>query len=135
MAPGALPSPDRVPEQRLLSPEICLRRRRCCETILGKTLIDLGFGLRKALNRRRGCVRGPPGGPHHPWAWPGGGAPPHGEPALWPPSDSRSVFGPLPGKIGVLELVSSNSENISCVAFLKHKNSRKQGTVTVASCQ
>jgi hypothetical protein len=40
-------------------------------------------------------------------------------PALWPPSDSRSVFGPLLGKIGVLELVSSNSENISCVAFLK----------------
>jgi hypothetical protein len=39
------------------------------------------------------------------------------------------------GKIGVSELVSSNSENISCVAFLKHKNSRKQGTGTVASCQ
>jgi hypothetical protein len=39
------------------------------------------------------------------------------------------------GKIGVLELVSSNSENISCVALLKHKNSRKQGTGTVASCQ
>jgi hypothetical protein len=31
------------------------------------------------------------------------------------------------GKIRLLELVSSNSENISCVAFLKHKNSRKQG--------
>jgi hypothetical protein len=39
----------------------------------------------------------------------------------WPPSGSRSVFGPLPGKIGVLELISSNSENISRVAFLKHK--------------
>jgi hypothetical protein len=38
-------------------------------------------------------------------------------------------------KIRLLELVSSNSENISCVAFLKHKNSRKQGTGTVASCQ
>jgi hypothetical protein len=34
-----------------------------------------------------------------------------------------------------LELVSSNSENISCVGFLKHKNSRKQGTGSVASCQ
>jgi hypothetical protein len=32
-------------------------------------------------------------------------------------------------------VVSSNSENISCVAFLKHKNNRKQGTGTVASCQ
>jgi hypothetical protein len=54
---------------------------------------------------------------------------------LWPPSGSLSVFGKLLGKIGVLELVSSNSENISCVAFLKHKNSKKQGTGTVASRQ
>jgi hypothetical protein len=51
------------------------------------------------------------------------------------PSGSLSVFGRLPGKIRLLELVSSNSENISCVAFLKHKNSRKQGTGTMASCQ
>jgi hypothetical protein len=29
------------------------------------------------------------------------------------------------GKIGTSAFVSSNSENISCVAFLKHKNSRK----------
>jgi hypothetical protein len=28
---------------------------------------------------------------------------------------------------------SSNSENISCVTFLKHKNNRKQETSTVAS--
>jgi hypothetical protein len=46
---------------------------------------------------------------------------------LWPSSGSRSVFGTLQGKIRLLELVSSNSENIFCVAFLKHKNSRKQG--------
>jgi hypothetical protein len=30
------------------------------------------------------------------------------------------------GKIGTLAFVSSNSENISCVAFLKHKNSRNR---------
>jgi hypothetical protein len=47
------------------------------------------------------------------------------EGGLWPSSGSLSVFGKLSGKIGVLELVSSNSENISYVAFLKHKNSRK----------
>jgi hypothetical protein len=45
MALRALPRPGRVPEQRLLSPEIGLRRRRHCGTVLGKTLIDLGFGL------------------------------------------------------------------------------------------
>jgi hypothetical protein len=57
------------------------------------------------------------------------------EGSLWPPFGSLSVFGKLLGKIGVLKLVSYNFENISCVAFLKHKNSRKQGTDTVASCQ
>jgi hypothetical protein len=29
------------------------------------------------------------------------------------------------GKLGGSAFVSSNSENISCVTFLKHKNSRK----------
>jgi hypothetical protein len=56
------------------------------------------------------------------------GVPPPSEPALWPPSGSLSVLVLRPGKIGVWVFVSSNSENISCVAFLKHKNSRKQGT-------
>jgi hypothetical protein len=36
------------------------------------------------------------------------------------------------GKIGTSAFVLSNSENISYVTFLKHKNSRKQGTGTVA---
>jgi hypothetical protein len=55
----------------------------------------------------------------------------------WPLAPLWLSFGPRPssGKIGVLELVSSNYENISYVVFLKHKNSRKQGTSTVASCQ
>jgi hypothetical protein len=39
----------------------------------------------------------------------------------------------MSGKIGGSAFVSSYFENISCVAFLKHKNSRKQGTGTVAS--
>jgi hypothetical protein len=38
----------------------------------------------------------------------------------------------LPEKIRLQELVSSNSENISYVSLLKHKNIRKQGTGTVA---
>jgi hypothetical protein len=65
-----------------------------------------------------------------------GWATPHyGVGSLWPTSGSRLVLVLHPGKIGVSKLVSSNSENISCVDFLKHKNSRKQGTGTVASCQ
>jgi hypothetical protein len=36
-------------------------------------------------------------------------------------------------KIGTSAFVLSNSENISCVAFLKNKNSRKEGIGNVAS--
>jgi hypothetical protein len=41
---------------------------------------------------------------------------------MWPLSYSSSDLWKLPGKIRLQELVSSNSENISCVSFLKHKN-------------
>jgi hypothetical protein len=126
MASEALRRPGRVPEQRLLSPEICLRRRRRCGTILGKTPIDLGFGLREALNRWRGGVRGPPGGSHHPGCGQEGGAPPHGEAALWPPSGSLSVHVLRPGKIGVLVFDLPNYENICFVGFLKHKTAENR---------
>jgi hypothetical protein len=46
--------------------------------------------------------------------------------SLWPPFGSLSVFSTLPGKIRLLELVSSNSENISYVAFLKHKTAENR---------
>jgi hypothetical protein len=69
------------------------------------------------LYRRRGNVRGGARGPH-----------------AWPPSYSPSDLWKLPGKIRLQELVSSNFENISCVSLLKHKNSRKQETGTVATC-
>jgi hypothetical protein len=48
----------------------------------------------------------------------------------------RLLFGSLEASVKFwgVALVSSNSENISCVTFLKHKNSRKQGTGTVATC-
>jgi hypothetical protein len=52
---------------------------------------------------------------------------------LWLPSFSSSDDWKLLDKIRLQELVSSNSENISCVSLLKHKNSRKQGTGTVAT--
>jgi hypothetical protein len=51
----------------------------------------------------------------------------------WPLSFSPSDLWKLSGKIRLQELVSSNSENISCVSLLKHKNSRKQGTGTLAT--
>jgi hypothetical protein len=60
--------------------------------------------------------------------------PPYGVATLWLGSVSSSVFWKLREISGRLALVLSNSENISCVEFLKHKNSRKQGTRTMASC-
>jgi hypothetical protein len=48
----------------------------------------------------------------------------------------RLLFGLLEASLNNRRFgfVSSNSLNISCVTFPKHKNSRKQGTDTVASC-
>jgi hypothetical protein len=66
-------------------------------------------------------VVSPQGGAARGWA-----APPHGEAGPWTPSGSRSIFDTLPRKIRLLELVSSNSENISCVAFLKPKTAKNR---------
>jgi hypothetical protein len=54
----------------------------------------------------------------------GWAAPPGGEAGSWPPL--HLIFGLREAsvKIGGSAFVSSNSENISCVTFLKHKNSR-----------
>src|SRR3954465_3710684 len=43
MAPGAIPRPGRVPEQRLLSLESPLRWRRRCGNFRGCMMIPLGF--------------------------------------------------------------------------------------------
>jgi hypothetical protein len=134
MALGALPRPDRVLERRLLSPKICLRRRRRCGTILGKTPTVLGFSFGRLFIGGGAASEGHQGDLTTPGRDQEGDAPPHGGPALCPPFGSLSVLVLRPEKIGVLVLVLSNSENISCVAFLKHKNSRERGTGTVASC-
>jgi hypothetical protein len=49
MAPGALPRPGRVLEQRLLSPEIHRRRRRSCGTLFRNLPIVLGFSVGRLL--------------------------------------------------------------------------------------
>jgi hypothetical protein len=82
----------------------------------------------KGQRHEVGHLASPCGGAARGWA-----APPYGEPSPWPP---RLIFGLREAsvKIGGSAFVSSNSENISCVTFLKHKNSKKQETDTVASC-
>jgi hypothetical protein len=70
---------------------------------------------------------GGPGG-HTTW-WRGQGLGRATPWCAWPLVPLRLSFGLhlVSGKIRTLAFVSSNSKNISCVAFLKHKNSRKQG--------
>jgi hypothetical protein len=57
MAPGALPRPGRVPEQRLLSPKIHRRRRRSCGTVSRKLPTPLGFSVPR-LNIGEGASSG-----------------------------------------------------------------------------
>jgi hypothetical protein len=133
MAPGAIPHPGRVPEQRLLSPELCLRWRQRCRTLSGKMPISLGFSHRRDYIGGRAMLGGGPGA-HTTWC-----RSQRGRAILWCAcllAPLRLPFGihVMSGKIGTSGFVSSNSENISCVTFLKHKNNRKLGTGTVASC-
>jgi hypothetical protein len=58
MAPGAIPRPGRVPEQRLLSPETRLRWRRCCGTFRGSRLPSLRVFMSGAIYRWKGDVGG-----------------------------------------------------------------------------
>jgi hypothetical protein len=89
-----------------------------------KKPIDLGFWSQRLYiggEAESGVDRGPtppPGMARR------GGTPPASMVGPWSPSGSPSVFVLCPGKIGGSGFVLSNSENISCVTFLKHKNSR-----------
>jgi hypothetical protein len=66
-------------------------------------------------------VASPPGGVARGWA-----APPYGVAGPWPPL--HLIFGlhEASVKIRGSAFVSSNSENISCVAFLKHKKAKNR---------
>jgi hypothetical protein len=114
-------------------PISCRRQRRLAVCFLEKSLGFRVFSSRR-IYRRKGDVRGWTRGPHHSPAWPGVACA-----MAWcgcPLAPLRLCFGLylVSGKIGTSDFVSSNSENISCVTFLKRKNTKKQGTSTVASC-
>jgi hypothetical protein len=122
MAPGAIPHPCRVSEQKLLSPEISLRWRQRCGTFRGSMPIDLGFSHRRDYIGGRAMSEGGLGAHTTPWRDRRGGATRlcgHLGALL------RLCFGLrlVSEKIGSLTFVSSNSVNISCVTFLKHKDS------------
>jgi hypothetical protein len=124
----------RVPGRAPGSSRSCFDDGGSLQYVSGKSDTSLRFFPLRGLYRRRGIVRRWARRPHHGWAWPGDGARP---PVVWLASGPlHLIFGlhEASVKIGGLAFVSSNYENIARVTFLKHKNSRKQETCTVASC-
>jgi hypothetical protein len=106
-------------------PRIRRRWRRSCGTLSRNLPIVLGFSVGRLFIGEEASSEVDQ--VHLTmWRCGPGGAPPHGEPALCPPSGSRLVFVLHQGKIEVSVFVSSNSENIFCVAFLKHKTAEKR---------
>jgi hypothetical protein len=101
---------------------------------LGKAIRPLGFSRRGVFIGEGASSGGGLGG-----LTMGGRGQGLGRAPLWcsrPLAPLHPIFGLRKAsvKIGGSAFVSSNYENISCVTFLKHKNIRKQGTGTVASC-
>jgi hypothetical protein len=98
-----------------------------------KLIGGLGFSRRGEYIGEMAALGGGPGGPTT-W-WRGQGLAHATLWSGWPLAPLRLCFGLrlVLGKIGTSAFVSSNSENISYVACLKHKNNRKQGTGTMAS--
>jgi hypothetical protein len=96
-----------------------------CSMFQGKAIRPLGFSHRGEYIGERATSGGGLGGLTT--LWHGQGL---GRATLWcgwPLAPLRLIFGLREAsvKIGGSAFVSSNSENISCVAFLKHKNRRK----------
>jgi hypothetical protein len=105
-----------------------------CSMFHGKEIRPLGFSRRGELIGERAASGGGPGRLTPWWHGPGVGCATLGCGRLLAPL--RLIFGLREASVKIegLAFVLSNSKNISCVAFLKHKNRKKQGTGTVASC-
>jgi hypothetical protein len=96
-----------------------------CSMFREKAIHPLGFSRRGELIGERAESGGGPAGLTPWWRGPGVGRATLG--CGWLLAPLRLIFclREASVKIEGLDFVSSNSENISCVAFLKHKNSRK----------
>jgi hypothetical protein len=84
MAPGSIPHPGRVPEQRFLSSKIGLRWRWHCGTFHGWMLILLGFSRRRLFIGGRAMSEGTQGAHTIGWRGQGAPAPPPDVATSWP---------------------------------------------------
>ena len=121
-----MPSGGNSPSRRRAGTETSVPRngvsrwRRCPWSLSGVSSIIVGFSRHERLYRRRGGARRRLGVPHT-RGRPPLAAPPCGVGPSWLPSGPSSVFWKLRGKIRFWALISSNSENISLLGFLKPK--------------
>jgi hypothetical protein len=97
-----------------------------CSMFCGKAICPLGFSRRGELIGKRAASGGGPAGLTPWWHGPGVGRATLG--CGWLLAPLRLIFGLRKAlvKIKGLSFVSSNSENISCVDFPKHKNSKNR---------
>jgi hypothetical protein len=99
----------------------------------GKEIRPLGFSRQRELIGERAASEGGPAGLTPWWRGPGVGRTTLGCGWLLAPLCLIFGFHEASVKIEGLAFVLSNSENIFCVTFLKHKNSKKKGIGIVAS--
>jgi hypothetical protein len=107
------PSPAGCREELLDPPDLASTTAAACSMFSGKLIGSLGFSCRGEYIDGRAMSGGGPG-VHTTYAA-----------ALWPPLHLCFGLRLVTGKIGTSAFILSNFENISCVTFLKHKNSRK----------
>jgi hypothetical protein len=91
----------------------------------GKAICPLSFSYRGEYIGKRVASGGGPAGLTTWWSDPGPGCATLGCGEPMAPIRLISGIRDASGKIKGLDFVSSDSENISYVAFLKHKNNRK----------
>jgi hypothetical protein len=102
-------------------PDLASMMAVACSMFHGKLIGSFRFSRQGEYIGGRAASGGGPGGLTTWWHGPGAG-----HATLWcgwPLTPLRLCFGLrlVSGKIGTSAFVSSDSENISCVAFLKHK--------------
>jgi hypothetical protein len=130
----AIPLSDRVPGRASRPSQSWVDDGGGSRCVSGKLIGYLGFSHRGVFIGEGAASEVDQWGLTHRGCGQGLGRAPHGEAGPWLGSVSSLMFWKLRLISGRSAFVSSNSENISCVTFLKHKNSRKQETDTVASC-
>jgi hypothetical protein len=115
-----IPLYGRVPKELLDPPDLASATVAACSMFRGKLIGPFRFSRREEYIGGRTASEGGPSG-HTTW-WHGQGLGCATLWCAWPLVLLRLSFGlcDASGKIGILAFVSSNSENISCVAFLKH---------------